>query len=373
LLAALTASTQVAAQESPDETAAPAEEAAMPPSDAAPEEGAPVADESTQPYESEPSSEDLGYSDSAPEADVVAVAATDAQDAAPAVRVGGELGFFFARGDAGNRLSLSPIVNVGLGVSDAIEVGVRLGAIYHSNGLPESMMTGGGNSALRVGNPELWIARHSRSKDTHMTFGGGITLPMASLNGAPWKSPEASATTSTDGWIASDAYAHASAIRGDWNQWLWSPNKVAGVVNFEAHGVMDGVLVGGEAAMGLLIPLLGDDCRQPKAAPPPAPAPIPVACDAHRVGIADAAFVGQAAGELGYATDSVRVVMRAQMVATVTPSIDDVLQFSIAPYVAWDMSDSVTLTGNTTVNIDNPTGFDGLRIWGVRLGANVKL
>lgn len=367
LLAALTASAQVAAQESPSSAGEPVDESSVPPdesaSDTAAEGDAPAADEAAAMEASEPSYDDSGdgdgggYSDSAPETDVVVAAEVDSDDVAPNLSVAAEFGSFVASGDAGTRVTLSPIVGLNLGVSDTIEVGVNWGMLYHSNGLTGSMQLGDSTSSLRVGNPQLSIARRSRSKDTHMTFGGGITLPFASL-----PNPSAPAVCQTDPtgvactewqsdtaakqWIAADAYGHASAIRGDWNQWLWAPDQAAGVLNFEAHSVMEEVLVGGEVAMALLVPMEGEG---------------------------DAAFAGQAAGEVGYATESVRVVMRAQLVATVTPSVDDVVQFSIDPYVAWDISESVTLTGRTTVNIDNPTGFDGSRIWGLRLGANIAL
>jgi len=359
LLAALTASAQVTAQESPPVDAAPVEDPAPAPSESDPappmEAEAPMLEDA--PAADDVSYSDSGYSDSAPAAAVAPAEVVDGESDAPALRVGGEFGFFAASGDAGSRLSLSPIVGVGVGVSSAIEVAVDWGFIYHSNGVPDSAMSGDDTTALRTGNPLLSITHRSRSKDTHFSFGGGLTIPLALL---PTRNDPDSCKTEPDGadcvdfqqelaadrWIAADTYGHASAIRGDWNQWLWAPDQLATVVEFEAHAVMEEILVRGEAAAALLIPVEGEG---------------------------DAAFAGQVAAELGYVKDAIRVVMRAQAVATITPSVDDPLQFSIDPYVAWDISDSVTVNGRTTVNLDNPTGFDGSRVWGLRLGADVKL
>jgi hypothetical protein len=342
LLAVLTASAQVAAQDSPAPEAEPdtaaSESEVAPDAVEAPMEETPVAESTTASDDSGYSDSgyrDSGYSDAAPEADMPTEVEVDAADIAPMLRVRAELGFFAASGDAGHRVTLSPIFGVGLGLSDAILVGATWGLNYQNDSAPDASMLSGSLSTAVVGNPLLWVARRSRSKDTHMNIGGGVALPLASL-------PDDVA----DQAIAASAYAHASAIRGDWNAWLWATDKLSGVVNYDAHAVMDEVLVGGETAVALLIPTAGED---------------------------DAAFIGQVAAELGYAVESVRVVMRAQLVATVTPAVDDALQFSIDPYVAWDISDSVTLNGRTTVNIDNPTGFEGSRVWGLRLGADIKL
>lgn len=160
-------------------------------------------------------------------------------------------------------------------------------------------------------------------------------LPAASL-------PE----DATDAPIAASAYQHASAIRGDWNQWLWAPDRAAGVLHFASQGVLDELLIGGEAAVGLLAPMSDGGSM---------------------------AAAGQMAAELGYATDCVSVVMRVQGVATVTPGLDDPFQVSLDPYVAWKVSDAATLMARWTINVDNPTGVDGAGIWGLRVGANLLL
>lgn len=326
LVAVFSVNAQVAAQESPEfGDTGPAEPMAYEAEDST--EMSTDTDSAPMPYEAP--TEDRGYSDTAPErtpSDEV-----EEESLAPSVRFNAEFGFFTSSDDVGTRLSLSPILGFGLGLTDAIEFNLNWGMNFQSDGAPDNSSA----STVVIGNPQLWLGHHSLNGKTHMTFGGGVTLPLASLP-----------NDAADQAIAASAYQHAMAIRGSWNQWLWTTDHMAGFVNFNGYAIMDELLFGGEAAFGMLVPI-------------------------DRVG--QAAAVLQAAGEVGYATDTVRVVLRAQGVATVTPTQENPLQFALDPYVAWNVSESVTLSGRWTVNLNNPNGFDGARIWGARIGANIAL
>jgi hypothetical protein len=304
--------------------------------DAAPSEE-PTAYEASAP--SEPTAaESGGYASSAEEivADAVPVNAEDEAAKAPGVVLGVEMATFIGGGsEEGSRLTLSPLATAGVAVSDAIQVGVTWGFNFQNNGAPDDLPMANAESAFVVGNPHLWLAHHSQSGRTHFVAGGGITLPAASM-------PDDAA----DQAITGEAYAHASAVRGDWNQWLWAPDTASGLVTFAGQAVLDELLIGGEGAAAVVAPTRSSG---------------------------DLAAVGQAAGEVGYATDDVRVVMRAQVVGTISPVIDDAFQFSIDPYVAWRITSRTTLSARWTINLDQPTGYDSATIWGLRLGANVAL
>lgn len=337
LLTAWSVAQRGAAQDSPEfgEDAPVTDEASADESVPAAEEPAPA------PMEPEPMPVERGYSDSAPTAADLApqadAADADAAKLAPALRVGAEVAIFSKGGNAteGSHLALSPLFSLGLGLSDAIEVGVRWGLSYQNDGAAEDATSQESENAFVTGNPELAITHHTQKGLTHFSFGGSVALPLASL-------PD----DAQDVAITASAYRHAAAMRGNWNQWLWTPDRASAAVHFASHAVLDELLFGGEAGAAALIPTVDEG---------------------------DMAVAGQLAGEVGYATDKVRVVLRVQGVATVTPGLEDPFQVSLDPYVAWNVSDAALLSARWTINCDNPAGVEGDGIWALRVGASLKL
>jgi hypothetical protein len=255
---------------------------------------------------------------------------------APSLRVAAELALFSEGADdtEGSHLSLSPLFGLGIGLSDSIEVGVTWGLSYQDNGAPEGAASQDGENAFVIGNPTLSLTQHTQKGETRFSFGGSVAVPLASF-------PD----DAEDIAITASAYQHAAALRGNWNQWLWAPDRASAALHFASHVVLDELLFGGEAAAAALIPT-----------------------DEGDMGVA-----GQLAGEVGFATETVRVVLRVQGVATVTPGLEDPFQVSLDPYVAWNATDSTALSARLTINADNPAGVEGAGIWALRVGANIGL
>lgn len=299
----------------------------------------PMSDEPTPSSDAGPSMEDRGYSSTAPEA---AAAAVVEEDDAPMLKVSVDLGLFAdgSNDTEGSRLTLSPVFGVGLAVTDSIDFGVALGLAFQSDGLPDTAMMQSTESAFVVSNPVLTLSHHETSGHTQMSFGGGVTFPLATL-------PDAD----EDKAIAASAYAHGSALRGSMNPWMWTPSRASGLLQFAGQTVMDELLVGGEVAVAMLIPTVGTEMGKS----------------------ADAAAAGQLAAELGYAPEDLKVVLRVQMVSLVNPSQEDPFQFSLDPYVSWQLNETLALNGHLTINLDNPAGVEGAGIWALRVGANLAL
>ncbi len=309
---------------------------------AAPEEGldesAPVeAEPMPMPMEEAPAEAPRGYSDSAPTAaELLPAEEAGPAPLAPSVRVAAEVAFFSEGADdtEGSHLSISPLFGVGLGISDSLEAGVSWGLSYQDHGAPEGAMSQEGENAFVIGNPTLSLTQHTQKGETFFSFGGSVAIPLASL-------PDAA----EDIAITAAAYQYAAALRGNWNQWLWAPDRASAAVHFASHAVLDELLFGGEAAAAALIP----------------------------TDKGDMAVAGQLAGEVGFATETVRVVLRVQGVATVTPGLEDPFQVSLDPYVTWNASAATTLSARLTVNADNPAGVEGAGVWALRVGANIGL
>lgn len=300
---------------------------------------APMEEPSEEPAVYPSTEEDRGYSDSAPEAAATAVVE---EDDAPLLNVSVDLGLFADGSDdaEGSRLTLSPVFAMGLALTDSLDFGVTLGLAFQNTGAPDSAMMQSTESAFVVSNPVLALTHHKTFGHTQMSFSGGVTFPMASL-------PDAD----EDKAIAASAYAHGAALRGSMNPWMWTPNRASGLIQFAGQTVMDEMLIGGEAAVAMLIPTVGTEMGE----------------------TADAAAAGQLAAELGYAPDDLKVVLRVQMVSVINPSQPDPFQFSLDPYVAWKLSETLALNGHLTINLDNPAGVEGAGIWALRVGAALAL
>jgi hypothetical protein len=260
--------------------------------------------------------------------------AEDDERVAPKVQFGAEIGVFTAGGSSSERshTAVSPLLRAGIGLSRHLALTATWGLSYQADGALGMQQS---ETAVVMGNPLIAIAQQTRIGRTYFDFGGGVALPVASTPKDP-----------VDAAITGSAYGYAAALRGNWSQWLWAPDRASATVHFASHAVLDELLVGGEADVAALIPTVGED---------------------------DMEVAGQLAGEVGYATDKVRVVMRVTGVATISMHLDDPFQVALDPYVTWNLTKRTALMGRLTVNCDNPAGVDGLGIWALRLGANVAL
>lgn len=193
-----------------------------------------------------------------------------------------------------------------------------------------------GESTARTGNPMLSAAFHTGDGSWRLRAGLGVTAPAAHL------------PLGTDGRLYAFTYNQTLALWGMWNQWLWTPDRMA--VPAE---VSVGYLVAGrhwidlEVAPALLIGVRGD---------------------AH-----GSNFVGQVALEAELAvTPSLTLCPRWQTVRLPSGGID-LWQSAIGLRVALATAAGRFFAG-LLVDLDEPVGIlGGMGRWGVHLGKEMDL
>jgi hypothetical protein len=248
--------------------------------------------------------------------------------------VGLELGFYYRSDQLGTALDLSPLLSAWYAINDDLDITLDWGFAFDSYS-PEQ---GDSASNFVLGNPFLSVRKVMQEGRTRIWFGIGANVPVSSVP-----------NEDDDGYLDQvAAYLAASAMRGNWNQWLWMPEHFGIVVPLGARMVSEEhMLVGGETAFYFLIPL-----------------------DNYRADRSD--FYIQLAGDLGFGWERIATGLRLQGVVKTT-DVGDRLQSAIGPFVRYDAGGGY-FTACFLVNLDEPAGIFGEQdVWGLHLGGGAGL
>ncbi len=244
--------------------------------------------------------------------------------------VGLDLGFYYRSDHLGTMFDLSPILSGWFAIADDLDITLDWGLAFNSIS-PE-----GGESASEfvIGNPLITIQRVLQEGRTRIWFGIGAIAPISSV-------PD----EDEDGYLDKvAAYQTASAIRGNWNHFLWMPEHFGMVLPIGAHMVSeDHILLGGEATFYYLMPIDNYNARRQD-------------------------FYIQLAGDIGFGWEAVQTGLRLQGVVTTTNPEVDRLQGAIGPFVRYDLGGS-HFEARFLLNLDDPNGVFGENdVWGLHLG-----
>ena len=247
-----------------------------------------------------------------------------------AAGVGLELGFYYRTDHLGTAFDLAPLLSGWFAITDSLDITLDWGFGYNS------ISPDNGDSAgdFVIGNPFLAVRRALQEGRTRIWFGIGAIAPVSSVPDHDDKAYKERV----------DAYRTVSAIRGNWNCFLWMPEHFGMVLPIGAHMVSeDHILLGGEAAFYYLIPVDNYNARRSD-------------------------FYIQLAGDMGFGFKAVQTGLRLQGVVTTTNPDVDRLQAAIGPFLRYDSGGS-HFTARFLLNLDEPNGvFGGQDVWGFHLG-----
>lgn len=225
---------------------------------------------------------------------------------------------------------LAPLVQVAYAPHPAIVFDLAWGLGWAIDG------QGLGDSTSRLGNPSVSLSYRANSNRFRLRAGMGITAPLATLPSG-W-----------DGRLDAFVFNQTMAMWGMWNQWLWTPDRMA----IPASGRASYVFRGGQALTvdAALAPVIGV-----------------------RGSATGTDLLGQLALEADLPVDEWLVIEpRLQMVVLPGASIDR-LQ-SAAGLRGVVRTGFGRFFAGLLINLDEPLGvFGGLGRWGIHLGKEIDL
>lgn len=250
----------------------------------------------------------------------------------------GELGFFTGDPLLADRFDttiVSPLLRGYIGVG-ALEIDFAWGFAFADidNAVLEE-------SAFRLGNPYAGLRFKVEQREWIMRIGGGLALPVASVDGGAPLAEQAAQFAALGG---------AEYIRGRWDQWLWAPERFTMVVpSFRMDGKGNDFVWALEAAMGIMVDTSDGD-RDTEV-------PLQLAAEGGaRLG---RAFV---------------IGGRFQSVFTLTAEgEEDAAQLAVEPFVRVEGERGFGYA-KMTINLDNPLGFafDDDGVWGLHVGGGAR-
>jgi hypothetical protein len=211
-----------------------------------------------------------------------------------------------------------------LGLSYAIHPHFGLGVDWGFVLVSESPRVGSTLWAVGSGDP-LFKAFY---KADHWVVSAGVTAPLAWL----------SYNVEKRGVLRS-SYAHAAAMRGLWDPWLWAPEQASLVLSGRYRRAL-GSLLRFELAAGIA-------------------ASVPIS----RVTYDDFDATAQLAPSLALHTEHADLGLRLQ--AVFFTSAVDACQLSVSPFIAVPLARELTLSLRALLNLDPPLGLfgHGLHVW----------
>lgn len=247
-----------------------------------------------------------------------------------------ETGWYFE--DAGNRdlNTLTPSANFKATFSQFAELEIDWPSVL-------TVVSGGLSDYTRFlsGNPLLagyLVERFERGGTRgYVRIGVGISPPVIDVDPGPDLVRDIS------------AFSSALATRGYWDTWSYAPDTLSLVIPVQWESLVRGVLLGGEAAAGLLIPT---DERIDD----------------------EADLTLQAAGMLGVRGGPLTIGAKLQMVWLATAGGDNA-QLAAVPFVQADVASGAGFVYSRLVlNLDEPLGVfgEGADIWGLHVGGGAR-
>lgn len=261
---------------------------------------------------------------------VSATPAAPASEPAPRFLFGGTLAAASRSETNSTSVILSPLLEAAFAVHRSVLIDLAWGFAWAVDG------EGLGESTARTGNPMLSGLYRTERGPWHIRAGLAVTAPLATL------------PLSLDGRLYAFVYNQTMSMWGMWNQWLWSPGRMAVPVSGSADYLLPGNhRLSVEAA---LAPLIGV-----------------------RNGASGTDWLGQAALDASFAvTTSFALCPRLQMVLLPSAGIDR-LQMAAGLRGTLKTKAGRYFAG-LLVNLDEPLGGGaGLGRWGFHLGKEIGL
>jgi hypothetical protein len=200
---------------------------------------------------------------------------------------------------------------------------------------------GDGYDTFRTGNPLFagyYVHPFSRG---YARIGFGLGIPLATLDLQPSGTFDSLASALRELL----PYAVASGTLGYGDFWLYAPERLSLVVPIQFELDRDGLLLGGELAPAVLIPI------DPQFDP-------------------DVEVVFQLAPLIGARVGPVSLGTRLQLVWLASADVDDDAQLSLVPFVQGKVGSAGFLYARFVLPLDEPIGVlgDGDALWGLHLG-----
>ncbi len=194
------------------------------------------------------------------------------------------------------------------------------------------------NGAFFVGNPTIGGHFFTGSGHTRGRVGVILALPAASTDD----------DDAVDVVTKAIGYGVALGANGLWDAWLWFPDAFTMAVPGRLESlVSDHLLLAGEGAIGLMVPVRdGDgDGRENE-------------------------LLTQLGGEIAYDAPTVRAGLRLRGAWFVTGIGGDDAQLAMEPFIQLAIGSSTYFRARFTINFDDPYGFsfDDRGVWGLHLG-----
>lgn len=225
--------------------------------------------------------------------------------------------------------AFSPLLGAGFFIQPDLELEVMLPIAYASVDI-----AGDRESGLRLGAPYAGINYVRAQNNLRFKVGGGLA----------WNPVEVDTIESAVGLIA------AEAMRGRWDWWLWTAERVNLVAPFRLeYDISDVAVFGGDAGFDIAIPH-GDD----------------------EGGGDEVIVILQLAPGIGFRLDPVILGARLSSVFFLAGAGDEDDQFALEPYVRV-LAGSGYFLARFTFNLDEPYGssFQEDEIWGLHLGGGL--
>ena len=223
----------------------------------------------------------------------------------------------------------SPLLGAGFFIQRDLELEVMLPIGYASVDFG-----GERESAFRLGAPNVGVNYVRAQNNLRYKIGGGLA----------WN------PVGVDTGEAAVALIAAEAMRGRWDWWLWTAERVNLVAPFRIeYDITDSLVFGGDAGFDISIPH-GDD----------------------EGGDDEVIIIAQLAPGIAYRSNAVTAGVRLSSVFFLAGAGDEADQFALEPYVRVGAGSGYFLA-RFTLNLDEPYGssFQEDEIWGLHLGGGL--
>jgi len=239
---------------------------------------------------------------------------------------------------------VSPELGAYFRVAENVEGGARWGFAFGTADL-DGPLGDEHESAFMVGNPYLEGLYHARVSDVTLRLGGGVTIPVASVDDDPGFESFAQAGTL---WVA-------GAMRGAWDAWQWARDRFTVVIpRLRLDSGERDLVWAVEGATGIMAYTGEGDGREAEI----------VAQGAVEAGVR----LGRAV-QIGARFQAVWIATGSEGLYTQPDEEEDDLQLALAPFFRLQ-SDGPFFFARVLLNLDEPLGFafDRDGFWGLSLG-----
>ncbi|MCB9709147.1 MAG: hypothetical protein H6714_10205 [Myxococcales bacterium] len=247
--------------------------------------------------------------------------------------LGADLGFYAGSQNGVDHANMSMILHAGGRIHENVDLELQLPGTLHaySDGTEDEVR-------FRFANPSIGAYFVTQNKIGMWRLGGFFAAPLASVPGG----------TGIDHIVAADAYGYASAMRGNWNYWLWAPSTTTiGASSQLEWSVLPVLSLAADGALAALI-------------------------DSGN-GRAQSDMMGQLAGEAALKAGEV-VRLGVRLAGVWLPTADgDNFQSFVEPFARLQFLMAYVFAA-VTINLDEPNGFsfDSGKVWAIRAGGGLR-